>query len=160
MLKPRNRIVLHAALLLVIVLCVIAAHVAAEEVIIRLPSSPTETNAGNQVGLALSGGGARGLAHIGALKVLEREGIEIGFVAGVSIGSLIGGLYCCEYSPEQIEQIARSVDRNQLFSPKPSRNTLLITQKGKSEKNLLKILLGNSLPINDLLQKDWALPVV
>ena len=56
-----------------------------------------------RVGLALSGGGARGLAHIGILKVLEREGIPIDAIAGTSMGGIVGGLYAAGKSIGEIE---------------------------------------------------------
>lgn len=55
------------------------------------------------IGLALSGGGARGIAHIGVLKVLEREKIPIDFLAGTSAGGLVGALYAAGHSPQEIE---------------------------------------------------------
>jgi NTE family protein len=60
----------------------------------------------SKVGLALSGGGARGLAHIGALKVLEREGIPIDLLAGTSMGGVIAAVYAAGLSPEFLEQEA------------------------------------------------------
>jgi len=68
---------------------------------------PARTNAG--IGLALGGGFARGLAHIGVLKVLEEENIPIGFVAGTSVGALIGAAYCSGVSIAELEQIATRV---------------------------------------------------
>jgi len=62
--------------------------------------------AGRVVGLALSSGGARGIAHVGVLRVLEREGIPIDVLAGTSIGSLIGGLYAAGRSIDEISQFA------------------------------------------------------
>ena len=59
-----------------------------------------------KVGLALSGGGARGLAHIGVLKVLEREGIPVHFLAGTSAGGLIGAAYAAGLSPRDLEEEA------------------------------------------------------
>lgn len=63
---------------------------------------------GQQVGLVLSGGGARGLAHIGVIKALEENGIPIDYVAGSSMGSIIGGLYACGYTPEQMIEVFES----------------------------------------------------
>ena len=60
-------------------------------------------------GLALSGGGARGFAHIGALKALEEEGIKPNIISGVSAGSIIGVLYADGYSPEEMIEIFSSV---------------------------------------------------
>lgn len=57
----------------------------------------------NRVGLALGGGGARGLAHIGVIRVLEQEGVPIDLVAGTSIGALVGGAYASGMSPDEME---------------------------------------------------------
>jgi len=61
---------------------------------------------GQKVGLVLSGGGATGMAHIGVLKALEEQGIQIDYVTGTSAGALIGGLYSAGYSPLEIERLA------------------------------------------------------
>ena len=66
------------------------------------PEAPT-------VGLALGGGFARGLAHIGILKVLEEEGIPVNFIAGTSVGSVIGAAYCSGISARELEEIAALV---------------------------------------------------
>ncbi len=62
-------------------------------------------NDDNKIGLVLSGGGAKGLAHIGLLKVLDEEKIPVDYVVGTSIGSIIGALYSMGYSGEEIEKI-------------------------------------------------------
>ena len=59
-----------------------------------------------RVGLALGGGGARGLAHIGVLKILEREEIPIDLIVGTSIGALVGGAYACGISPDELQKKA------------------------------------------------------
>lgn len=69
-----------------------------------------------RLGLALGSGSARGLAHIGVLKVLEREGLPIGAIAGTSIGALIGGAYAVGVTPAEMERIAISVDFKHLVS--------------------------------------------
>lgn len=63
------------------------------------------------IGLALGGGGARGLAHIGVLKVLKKEGIPIDMIAGVSMGAFVGAFYVCGFSPEEIEEEAISFNK-------------------------------------------------
>ena len=68
---------------------------------------PVQTNAG--IGLALGGGFARGIAHIGVLKVLEEENIPISLVAGTSVGALIGAAYCSGVSIAELEEIATRV---------------------------------------------------
>ena len=62
-----------------------------------------------KIGLALGGGFARGIAHIGVLKVLEQENISVDFVAGTSVGALIGAAYCSGVTPAELEQIASKV---------------------------------------------------
>lgn len=68
------------------------------------------------VGLALSGGGAKGFAHIGVLKIFEQAGIPIHMVSGTSMGSVVGSLYAIGYTPEEIEDIALSTDWSILFN--------------------------------------------
>jgi len=71
---------------------------------------------GERLGLALGSGSARGLAHIGVLKVLDREHLPIRMIAGTSIGALIGGAYAVGVTPQEMEEIALSVDIRQLVS--------------------------------------------
>src|SRR5687768_4183880 len=67
------------------------------------------------VGLVLSGGGARGFAHIGVLKVLEENRIPVDYVGGASMGGLIGALYALGKSPSEIEQFVGSLDWDTLL---------------------------------------------
>ncbi len=69
-----------------------------------------------RVGLALSGGAALGMAHVGVLKVFEREGIPVCCISGNSMGSLVGGIYAAGYSVAEIESIVASADWGKLFS--------------------------------------------
>lgn len=75
----------------------------------RTPESPQPEFHRARIGIALGGGFARGIAHIGVLKVLEEENIPIAFVAGTSVGALIGAAYCSGHSPADLEQIATRV---------------------------------------------------
>src|SRR5207245_6865155 len=61
------------------------------------------------IGLALGGGFARGIAHVGVLKVFEQENIPISFIAGTSVGALIGAAYCSGISAAELEQVAARV---------------------------------------------------
>src|SRR5690554_452583 len=72
-----------------------------------------------KIGIALSGGGAKGFAHIGVLKVLEEEGIPIQVVSGTSMGSIVGGLYAIGYTPAMLEEIAMRDDWVDFFSSNP-----------------------------------------
>ena len=86
----------------------------------RLLAAPPDGRP-HKVGLVLSGGGARGAAHIGVLKVLEREQIPIDCIAGTSFGSVVGALYALGYTPAEIEQIFTRQDWNSLFSDAAER---------------------------------------
>ena len=68
------------------------------------------------VAVVLAGGGAKGASHIGVLKYLEEKGIPIDFVAGTSMGGLMGGLYAMGYSATEIDSIVRSIDWNVMMS--------------------------------------------
>lgn len=69
-----------------------------------------------KIGLALGGGGARGLAHIGVIKVLEKEGIPIDFIAGTSIGALAGGLYAYYHDAKRLEKAFLTTKWQNIFS--------------------------------------------
>jgi NTE family protein len=69
-----------------------------------------------KIALALGGGGMKGYAHIGVIRQLEREGYEIVAVAGTSIGGVIGSLYCCGYSPDEIESFMKGINQRTLFN--------------------------------------------
>ncbi|UCD06425.1 MAG: BamA/TamA family outer membrane protein [candidate division WOR-3 bacterium] len=84
-------------------------------IVLGHPKSLTDSNA--VVGLTLSAGGALGFAHIGVLKVLEREQIPVSYISSNSMGSIIGGLYAAGYSVAQIESIAVAQDWQDLLSP-------------------------------------------
>jgi NTE family protein len=74
-----------------------------------------------RVGLVLAGGGARGASHVGVLKVLERERIPIDYIAGTSMGSIVGGLYATGMSADEIEQAMLAVDWDGVFNDKVNR---------------------------------------
>ncbi len=76
-----------------------------------------------KVGLALGGGGARGVAHIGVLKALEELGIPIDYIAGTSMGAVVGGLYASGMSPEEIETHFREADWRYLLSNSSPRES-------------------------------------
>ena len=81
------------------------------------------------VGLVLSGGGARGTAHLGVLKVLEELKVPIDIITGTSMGAVVGGLYSLGYSPEELDKLLAEVDWNDLFVDKPPRTQLNFRRK-------------------------------
>ena len=86
-----------------------------------------------RVGLVLSGGGAKGLAHIGVIKVLEEAGLHVDIVTGVSMGAVVGGLYAISYSPQRLEQMALSTDWYAVLDDTPTRRDLSMEQKTYDE---------------------------
>ncbi len=86
-------------------------------------------NAEKGIGLVLSGGGARGFAQIGMLKVIDEMHLPIKCVVGTSVGSIIGSLYSMGYSAEEIEQIVLSIDWTEIFSDNVPRQNVYIGQK-------------------------------
>ncbi len=93
-----------------------------------------------QIALALGGGGVRGSAHIGVLRVLEREGIRIGSLAGTSIGGMVGALYLCGQRPDVMEQAAAGFNRRRLFRNSPGSKNSFLGLKGLTE--FLEVHLG------------------
>jgi NTE family protein len=86
------------------------------------PASATAVPAtAHRTCVAFSGGGARGLAHIGVMEALEAEGILIDCVAGTSMGALVGSLYAAGYAPSEMDAIVRSLEWQHVFSGKPVR---------------------------------------
>src|SRR6266850_7981515 len=93
-------------------------------------------------GLALSGGGARGLAHIGVLKVLEELHVPIDVIAGTSMGAVVGGLYASGMSPEEIAREMEQVDWVSLFDDRPPRPDLPYRRKQDDSSALIDLELG------------------
>ncbi|MCD6181120.1 MAG: patatin-like phospholipase family protein [Candidatus Cloacimonetes bacterium] len=82
-----------------------------------------------KIGLVLSGGGARGMAHIGVLKVLDELGVKPDYIAGTSTGALIGGLYACGMSGAEIETLFKNMDWDVLMPETMGRDQLHISEK-------------------------------
>lgn len=95
-----------------------------------------------KIGLALSGGGARGAAHIGVLKQLEALKIPIDYIAGTSIGSIIGGLYASGYTAAELEVLIADIDWDSAFSDSTSRASLPMRQKLDETDFLIDFELG------------------
>ena len=117
-----------------------------------MSSNPKDSLKSMKIGLALGGGGVRGLAHIGVLKVLQREHIPIDFIAGTSMGGIIGALLAAGVSVEDMETEALRV--------RSRRQTVKLLDLGFSSSGLIKgagihrymsNLLGAELTFDDLL---------
>ncbi|WP_188458286.1 patatin-like phospholipase family protein [Psychroflexus planctonicus] len=92
-----------------------------------------------KVGVVLSGGGAKGLAHIGALQIIEEAGIEIDYIAGTSMGAIIGGLYAAGYSPKQLDSIFYATKFNSLISDEIPREAKTFFEREEDEKYALSL---------------------
>ena len=95
-----------------------------------------------RVGVVLSGGGAKGMAHIGALKVIEEAGYPVDIIAGTSMGSLIGALYSIGYSTDDLDSLVRSQDWVTLFTDRTDPSTLTLRQR--EEQNTYAFIRGLS----------------
>ncbi|MDX8335402.1 MULTISPECIES: patatin-like phospholipase family protein [Cetobacterium] len=98
-----------------------------------------------KIGLVLSGGGAKGFAHIGVLKVLEENNIKVDFITGTSMGALIGALYSAGYTPNQIEQLVLDIDWQETFNDSPNISDISIDQKSMMKNYNLSLKYDNSL---------------
>lgn len=95
-----------------------------------------------RVCLVLSGGGARGIAHIGVLRVLEQQRIPIHCIAGTSMGAIVGGLYAAGYSADELEKIVRGLDWAEQFDDKPPRQERSLQQKNEDFDFPVSLELG------------------
>lgn len=92
---------------------------------LAVASFAQEQNSKPKIGLVLSGGGAKGFAHIGVLKAIEEAGIKIDYIGGTSMGAVVGGLYATGYNARQIDSIFQSTDFDELlkdYIPRSSKN--------------------------------------
>jgi NTE family protein len=97
-----------------------------------------------KIGLALGGGGALGMAHIGVLRILEEQRIPIDYIAGTSMGAVIGGLYANGMSPDEIEAFLQGLDWNEVLTDATPRRELAFRRKQEDQRYLLEVGLGRS----------------
>ena len=96
-----------------------------------------------RVGLVLSGGGAKGLAHIGVLKTLDSLGVRIDYVAGTSMGAVMGGLYATGYTGKQIDSIISATDFDLLITDDVPRKSRTFYERKNAEKYALTLPFNN-----------------
>ena len=96
-----------------------------------------------KVGLVLSGGGAKGIAHIGVLKVLEEAGVRIDYITGTSMGSVVGGLYSIGYSADQLTEIVANRNFLDLFTEKPDQRLSSMYQKELNNRSFVSFPIRN-----------------
>ena len=101
-----------------------------------------QNNKRPKIGLVLSGGGAKGMAHVGVLKVLEEVGMPIDYIGGTSMGGIVGALYAVGYSADSLEKIIKELDWDYLLSDNIRRRDLSITEKIDEDRYLLSFPFG------------------
>lgn len=107
-----------------------------------------------KVAVVLSGGGAKGVSHIGVLRALEENGIPIDYIAGTSMGAIIGGLYAAGYSPDQMQQIINSTEFSKWVSGKLDLEYTYFFRQGQPDPSWLTFrfkydsILQTQLPTN------------
>ena len=103
-----------------------------------------------KVGLVLSGGGAKGFAHIGVLKVLEEAGIRVDFIGGTSMGALVGGLYASGYNAKELDSIVHILEFSKILQEEIPRKAKPFFEKENGERYIISLPVRNkkvSLPI-------------
>ena len=105
--------------------------------------SYAQENERPKIGLVLSGGGAKGLAHIGVLKVLEEQGIQIDYIGGTSMGAIIGGLYASGYNASELDSIFRETNFQILIQDNLPRRAKTFYEKEDSEKYAITLPFDN-----------------
>lgn len=105
-----------------------------------------QTAARPTVGVALSGGGAKGLAHIGVLRMLDSIGLQVDIVAGTSMGNIVGALYAIGYSPDELERLSTTLDWSNVFTDDVPLRALGIEQKKWTRTYIGSIPLRNGRP--------------
>lgn len=108
-----------------------------------------------KVGLVLSGGGAKGAAHIGVLKYIEEAGIPIDYIAGTSMGSIVGGMYALGYTSEEILDIINNVDWDRLISNNVDRKKISYTSRVESRTQTLTIPFSVQTDQNELQSRSF-----
>ncbi len=95
-----------------------------------------------KIGLVLSGGGAKGIAHVGTLKMLETLNIPIDYIGGTSMGAVVGGLYAMGYTADQIDTIIRTTDWMSLFNDSPNRSHVGVFEKEHYDQYQIRLSLA------------------
>ena len=95
------------------------------------------------VGLVLSGGGAKGLAHIGTLKIIDSLGVRVDYIGGTSMGAIIGSLYASGYSGNQIDSIFRNTDLDVLIQDEFPRSAKTFYEKEDAERYAITLPFDN-----------------
>jgi len=136
-------------LVFIISLCIFISASSVRGSVFSADSALASSSASDRpkIGLVLSGGGARGFAHIGTLKLIDSLQIPIDFIAGTSMGGIGAALYASGYSGREIEQLALQTDWTELFTDRPPRTSLPFLQKKDDGKFQVELGIKNYTPV-------------
>jgi NTE family protein len=136
--NPASRIVVASILCAAAILARAATQTSAEDAAsVTVQDRP-------RIGLVLGGGGARGAAHIGVLRELERLRIPIDAIAGTSMGAIVGGLYAAGMTPAELEELVSTIDWAEAFRDEPERANSPYRRKQDDEQIAEKDFPGKS----------------
>jgi NTE family protein len=102
-----------------------------------------ELNVRPKIGLALSGGAALGMAHVGVLKVMQEAGLRPDYITGVSMGSIVGSLYSIGYSPDTLQFLFKNADWNLILSNNVPENKVIFTEKKYFNNSILALPISS-----------------
>jgi NTE family protein len=102
-----------------------------------------QANGRPKVGLALSGGGSLGMAHIGVLKVMEEAGLRPDYITGVSMGSIVGGMYALGYSADSLHKIVKGMNWNLILSNNIEENKVIFPEKEHFNNSIISLSLSS-----------------
>ena len=123
----------HLFLSFLILACLVTAEAQNKSITVNL-SKPRP-----KVGVVLGGGGAKGASHIGVLKYIEEMGIPVDYVAGTSMGSILGGLYAMGYTPEEMATLIAEMNWSEYIGNKIDRSTMSMESRQRASTTQLSI---------------------
>jgi NTE family protein len=143
---------------LLLITCLLSAMPA---FVFSQPADSVKSSKRPAVGLVFSGGGAKGFAYIGLLKVIQDAGLPIDYIGGTSIGSIMGGLYAIGYHPDSIAKMVRSINWDDLITDKIDRKYIAYEEKEFGEKFIMTLpIVNKSLTISPSLYQGQEISLM
>lgn len=135
-------------LILIITTWLFPMLTSAQDIVQENNGAGTNASGGRRprIGLTLSGGGAKGLAHIGILEALDSAGLKVDYITGTSMGSIVGSLYAIGYPADSIEAMARRIDWTSLFANQPPLTDISYEEKDEFNRYMIEIPFEHGKP--------------
>ena len=108
-----------------------------------LAQTGSDDQSSQKIGLVLSGGGAKGMAHIGALKIIEEAGVKIDYIGGTSMGAIVGGLYASGYTATELDSLFRNTNFQEIIQDNFPRGSKSFYEKADAERYALTLPFDN-----------------